>query len=121
MVRAWDWQTSPGPASGPGGGVQACPEFAKAGFRVALLAGELVMLVGEVVSNYLFFAPGIIIGLFFDCTVGAGDHADGFQVIREVIMHRGGRQVAAGNTLTTKEDVFRGQIAREIAFSDDSR
>jgi hypothetical protein len=119
----WDWRGTPvgtHPASEPVR-VIPCPEVVEACFEVAFFAGEFVV-VGVVVDELQFSAPGVIIRFGFDHAGRIGDHRRGLEMVREVIEDAAcaGSAVTAGNALAGKGNVFRFQSAGQIAFGDDA-
>jgi hypothetical protein len=68
-------------------------------------------MVGIAIDELKFAAPGIEIGFALDIAGGISDDRSGLQMIREVIRDGIARKVFAGDTLPTKENIFRFQCA----------
>jgi hypothetical protein len=94
-------------------------EIVETSLRVALLAGEFVVLRAGV-DGHMLAAEGVEVGI----VAGGGlaslnNHAGCAQMVCKVVVDVARRDVSAGDTLATEEDKFVGDVAGGVALVKD--
>src|SRR5579884_4401915 len=99
-----------------------CAEVVKTSFYIPLFAGKLVV-IGIVVGELKFAAPGIIIRFSFDVARSISHNRSRLEMVGEVIKHSSCavHTVSARNTLSSKKHILARRGSRKIGFGHDPR